>query len=158
MIPQIAKKPVAWFAVCVACVSGFEGLRTTAYFDVGGVPTACFGETRGIRVGDTFSPDQCKTMLVDRVKNEFGPGVDRCIRHPLPPERKAAFVSFAYNAGVPAFCGSSVARKENVGDTRGACDAMLLWNKVRIGGVLIPSPGLNKRRQQERALCLTGIV
>ena len=51
-------KPVAWFTVCVACVAGFEGLRTTPYFDSGGIPTACFGETRNIRMTDRFTTQQ----------------------------------------------------------------------------------------------------
>lgn len=152
------KQIAAWAVICVTCVAGFEGLRTSTYFDVGGIPTACFGETQGIKVGDKFTAEQCRQMLSNRIEQDFGPGVDRCVNHPLPPERKASYTSFAYNVGVTAFCNSSIAKRENAGDVRGACDALLLWNKIRVAGVLVYSPGLNNRRLQERKLCLTGSV
>lgn len=153
-ISQPTRKKAAWVAVCCTLLAGVEGLRTSVYFDVGGVPTACFGETEGIKLGDTFTPAQCREMLGNRVEQDFGPGVDRCVKHELPAHRKAAYTSFAYNAGISAFCGSSVAKLENAGDPVGACDAMMKWNKVRIAGVLVYSPGLNNRRTEERKLCL----
>lgn len=136
----------------MACVSGFEGLRQYAYDDVRGIPTICFGETLGVHRGDHKTTEECRIMLGDRIQ-EFGSGVDSCVPGPLPDARKAAYTSLAYNIGVGAFCGSSVARKANLGDARGSCDAMLLWNKA--AGV--PLPGLTNRRQQERALCLEGL-
>lgn len=151
------QRTVGWAAICVSCVAGFEGLRTSTYFDVGGVPTACFGETRNIKVGDKFTPEQCREMLADRIIQDFGPGVDRCIHHALPDKRKAAYTSFAYNVGVQAFCGSSAARLENVGKYAEACESMMKWNKIKVAGVLVYSPGLNNRRTQERDLCLEGV-
>ena len=148
------KQVATWAVICATFVAGFEGLRTSTYFDVGGIPTVCFGETQGIRVGDTFTPEQCRDMLADRIVRDFGPGVDRCVNHPLPPARKASYTSFAYNVGIAAFCRSSVARKENAGDVAGACDALLLYNKITVAGVKVYSPGLNNRRVQERELCL----
>jgi len=153
-----AKKGAAWVVICTSCVAGFEGLRTSTYFDVGGVPTVCFGETKNIKPGDKFTAEQCRQMLGDRIERDFGPGVDRCIRHALPPNRKAAYVSFAYNAGVGAFCGSSVARLENEGKPMEACNALMKWNKITVGGVRVYSPGLNNRRTEERKLCMEGLA
>ena len=150
------KKVAAWVIVCATVVAGFEGLRTSTYFDVGGVPTVCFGETKNINPGDKYTPAQCREMLGNRLVTDFGPGVDRCVRHALPDTRKAAYTSFAYNVGVGAFCRSSVAKRENAGDVVGACDALLLYNKITVAGVLVYSPGLARRRQQERQLCLAG--
>jgi lysozyme len=155
LIPEQHQKKAAWITLCVACVAGFEGLRTSTYFDVGGIPTVCFGETKNIKVGDKFTPEQCKNMLGDRLIRDFGPGVDKCVHHPLPPPRKAAYTSFAYNVGIKAFCGSTAARKENAGDIEGACNALMSWNKIRVAGVMVYSPGLNNRREEERQLCLT---
>ena len=150
-----AKKKVAtWAVICATCVAGFEGLRTSAYFDVGGIPTVCFGETKNVNPGDKYTPAQCREMLGDRLVTDFGPAVDRCVHHALPDTRKAAYTSFAYNVGVGAFCRSSIAKRENAGDVQGACDALLLYNKINVGGVLVYSPGLNNRRVQERELCL----
>ena len=152
------RQVAAWVVIAATAIAGFEGLRTSTYFDVTGVPTACFGETQGITPGEKFTPEQCREMLGDRIEKDFGPGVDRCITHTLPPARKAAYVSLAYNIGVSAFCGSSVARHENAGRFVEACDALLRWNKITVAGVKVYSPGLNKRREQERALCLAGSV
>lgn len=147
------KRAATWLTICVGCVAGFEGLRQAAYIDPVGIPTICFGETEGVRLGDQKTAEECRQLLGERVK-EFGDGVDSCVRVPLTPERKAAFTSMAYNVGVQAFCGSTLVRKANAGDWRGSCDEMLRWN--RAGGV--PWPGLTKRREAERELCMKGIA
>lgn len=154
------KKTVAagWLAICCSLVASEEGLRTSTYFDVGGVPTVCFGETKSIKPGDKFTPEQCREMLGNRVEHDFGPGVDKCAGSDLSATRKAAFVSFAYNAGIAAFCGSSMAKLQIAGNYAGACDALLKWNKVRIAGVLVVSPGLNNRRAEEHKLCMEDLT
>lgn len=148
-----ARKKAAWVSICVACVATAEGLRTVAYRDPVGIPTICFGETRGVSLGDTATVDECKDMLGSRVE-EFGAAVDKCVTHPLPQARKAAYVSFTYNVGVSAFCGSTLVRKENAGDAVGACNELPRWNKAKG----IPLPGLTVRREKERVLCMTGLV
>lgn len=150
MIPDQHKKKVAIVAICIACIAPAEGLRRVAYSDQVGVPTICFGETRGVKLGDTATAEQCKTMLADRVERDFLPGVKACITRPMPETRTAAFVSMAYNVGVETFCRSSVVTRYNAGDVQGACDAMLLY--VYAKGIKLP--GLVKRREQERELCL----
>jgi lysozyme len=155
------QKPVAWVAICTACLGVEEGLRTVAYKDPVGIPTFCIGETfnkkagRPVRIGDAATKEECEEMLVDRVVNDFGAGVDGCLKDPdaLPPQRKAAYTSLAYNIGVDAFCRSTAARKHNAGDVRGSCDAILLFNKA--GGIVWP--GLVKRREKERGMCLEGM-
>ena len=147
------KKRATWVAICVACTGTFEGLRTVAYRDPVGIPTVCFGETLGVKIGDKFTADQCKEMLGERVL-EFGRGVDKRTKVELPPERKAALVSFAYNVGVDAYCNSTLTRKLNAGDTVGACNELLRWTKAK--GITLP--GLVKRREQERELCMEGIA
>ena len=141
-------------AICVTLVGGFEGLRQTAYRDVIGVPTICFGETRGVKMGDTKTAEECRAMLAGRLQ-EFADGVAGCVpRFPdLPPARAAAQVSLAYNIGIGAYCRSSVARLLNAGQDRAACDAFLKWN--RAAGVVFP--GLTRRRETERALCMDGL-
>lgn len=120
-----------------------------AYLDPVGYPTLCFGETRGVKMGDTSTPDECKSLLSSRLQ-EFNAGVSRCIKADMSPSRRAAVVSFSYNVGVGAFCSSTFARKLNAGDPT-ACDELLRWTMAK--GVVLP--GLVKRREQERALCLT---
>ena len=136
--------------ICMACVASSEGLRQYAYRDVGGVWTICYGETKNIQKGDTATIAQCKEMLGARIERDFGPQVDKCVKGPIPPARKAALTSFAYNVGAGAMCRSSVVRKLNAGDVRGGCDALLLYDKA--GGKKVP--GLLSRRKKERELCL----
>lgn len=145
------KKAATWLAICVGCVASFEGLRTVAYSDPIGIPTVCFGETEGVRLGDRYSVDECRALLGSRVA-EFGEAVDRCVTVPLAPKRKAAYTSLAYNIGIMAFCKSTVVKRANAGDAQGSCDAILWFNKA--GGVVWP--GLEKRRKVERQYCLEG--
>lgn len=154
MIPPQHRKKAAIVAICVGCIAPAEGLRRVAYNDPVGIPTICFGETRGVKLGDRATTEQCKEMLADRVERDFLPGVEKCITKPLPDIRKAAFVSFAYNVGVDAFCKSSVQRLYNIGDIPGSCNALLLYTKAK--GITLP--GLVKRRESERALCMEGVA
>lgn len=158
-LPQPPEKsPVpkgVWLALCVACVSGFEGLRTVAYRDPVGIPTICFGETAKVSLGDTATADQCKDMLGARLL-EFGRQVDKCTPHTvLPPYRKAAVTSFAYNVGVKAYCSSTLARKLDAGDVKGGCNEFSKWvYATNRSGVRIELPGLVSRRAEERTMCL----
>jgi len=147
---KVAGRTATWLAIATACVGAFEGLRTLAYRDPVGIPTVCFGETRGVVMGDRHTIEECKDMLgVSLI--EFNAGVDSCIRAPLSDTRRAAVVSFAYNVGVGALCNSTFARRLNAGDPD-ACDELLKWTKA--GGVTWP--GLVRRRQDERKLCREG--
>jgi lysozyme len=139
----------------LACtvVGGFEGLRQTAYRDVVGVPTICYGETRGVKMGQTATKAECDTMLIEGLK-DFEGGVYSCAPglYDAPPERVVAHVSLAYNIGKGAYCKSTVVRRFNAGDIKGSCEAFLMWNKAKG----ITWPGLTRRRKAERELCLKG--
>ena len=141
-------------ALLVGLVGGFEGIRLTAYPDpaTGGEPwTVCYGHTEGVRPGDRFTLAECKELLREDL-GVYASGIEQCVRVPLPDERWVALVSFAYNVGIKAACGSSVVRLINAGRTRDGCNALLRWN--RAAGIVFP--GLTKRRQREQALCLDG--
>lgn len=153
MIKSVRAKVAAGagaIAIATAAVAAFEGLVLTTYPDVGGIPTYCYGETQGAEWGKTYSKEQCDEQLARRLV-EFNRGVDSCVTAALPDARRAAFVSLSYNIGTAAFCRSTVVRRINAGDVAGACDAILMWNKVN--GIVWR--GLVKRREQERALCLS---
>lgn len=141
-------------SLAVGIVGAWEGLRTKAYRDVVGIPTVCFGETRGVKMGDQYTVDECKAMLGDALV-EFETNMRRCLNNPdkIPDKPYVAFLSLSYNIGTGAFCRSTVARKANAGDLKGACDAILMWN--RAGGRVIQ--GLVNRRQDERKMCLEGV-
>jgi lysozyme len=149
------RKGTAAAALACAVVGGFEGLRQTAYRDVVGVATICYGETRGVKMGMTATKEQCNDMLLKGLQ-DFEAGVVRCAPGLAyaPDARIVAHVSLAYNIGVGAYCKSTVARRQNAGDVAGSCDAFLMWDKAK--GIRFP--GLTRRRQAERELCRRGLA
>lgn len=148
------KKSGVGLAAAIALIGSWEGVRTVAYRDIVGVPTVCFGETRGVKMGDRYTMDECRAMLGDGII-EFEAGMRKCLAAPdkVPEKAYVAFLSLSYNIGTGAFCKSTVARKANAGDYRGACDAISAWNKA--GGRVVK--GLVNRRADERRICLTGL-
>lgn len=142
--------------VAITLVGGFEGVRTVAYYDPPKVATICYGETRGVKIGDTATLEECKAMLRASL-DRFSTAIDKCLPPDLPDQTYVAFLSAAYNIGDAAFCGSSMARRATY-DLEGACDALLAWDKTTLAGVKVRLPGLTKRRQEERALCLEGLL
>lgn len=143
------KKKAGWAAIALTAVAGFEGLRQYAYLDPVGIPTICFGETKGVKMGDKATLEQCKGMLLDSLY-EAHESVSRCVKVPMTDSREAALVSFTYNIGGNAFCKSTLVRKLNSGDVVGACNELPRWNKA--SGIVLP--GLVKRREEEKKLCL----
>jgi lysozyme len=130
-----------------------EGRVLKTYRDIGGVLTYCDGAIENAQAGKTYTSAECDAQL-DRDLERHAAGIAKC----LPMERltdgqKVAFVDAAFNIGVSAFCGSSMARRANAGDMAGACDALLLWN--RAGGR--EAAGLTRRRERERELCRRGL-
>lgn len=135
-------------AIVTAFVAQHEGLRLWAYRDPVGVLTACYGHTGpDVQPGQTYTREQCRAML-ERDLARHAQAL-ACIHRPLTDGQKAAFVSFAYNVGPQAFCGSTLARKANAGDMAGACAELDKW--VYAKGQRLP--GLVKRRAAERAMC-----
>jgi GH24 family phage-related lysozyme (muramidase) len=83
--------------------------------------------------------------------------VDSCAPN-APVNVLAAFGDAVYNIGPRIACdttASTAARKLQGQDWEGACRELPKWDKARIGGVLVPLPGLTKRRAKEMALCLS---
>ncbi|MEI2386020.1 lysozyme [Breoghania sp. JC706] len=148
------KKGAAAAAVAVALIGGWEGLRLSAYRDIVGVPTVCYGETRGVTLGDRHTKPQCDAMLLASIQRHEA-GMRRCLKAPdaIPIKSYVAFVSLTYNIGVGAFCKSTTARRLNAGDVRGACESATWFNKA--GGRRVP--GLENRRAAEHELCLEGV-
>jgi lysozyme len=132
-------------ALAAPVVMHFEGLRTTPYLDPVGIPTVCFGET-AVQMR-SYSVAECRAMLLESME-KHGAQIAPCIPQDLPDHKKAAALSFAYNVGAGAFCGSTFARKLKAGDPS-ACAELSRWTYA--GGKELP--GLVKRRAAERAMC-----
>jgi len=130
----------------------FEGQRLTAYADLGGVWTLCDGHTTGVKPGDTATPEQCRAYLEQDMGHAYA-AVNRCITADLTIAQAAAFTDAAFNLGPQVVCGSTLQRMANAGDIRGACEQLTRWTYAA-GQEL---PGLVRRRQAERDLCVEGL-
>lgn len=148
------KKSAGLMAAAVALVGAWEGMKLVTYRDIVGVPTVCFGETRGVKMGDRYTAEQCREMLGDGLV-EFETGMRHCITNPdaIPDKPYVTFLSLSYNIGTGAFCRSTLVRKLNAGDIRGACNELPKWN--RAGGRVVK--GLSNRRAAEQKMCLEGL-
>ena len=153
---DLKKRAAALAAACAIAVP-MEGLRTKAYKDPVGIPTICFGSTKGVMLGDTATPEQCKAMLTKEMLESID-AVDRCVPG-LPVNVMAAYADAVFNLGPKIACDtarSTAARKLKAGDYVGACNELPRWDKANMPVVgLVPLPGLTKRRALERELCLS---
>ncbi|MEI4485585.1 lysozyme [Frigidibacter sp. MR17.14] len=140
-------------ALAVPTIRGYEGVVLKPYYDAVGVLTWCAGETEGIPKA-SYTVAECDSMLSKRVI-EFYLAIDACLPD-LPMPMLAAFTSTAYNIGKVGFCSSTMAKRARAGDRVGACNAILLWDKGRVNGVMQRIRGLTIRREKERELCLEG--
>ena len=139
----------------VDLICNFEGLRLKAYDDGVGVWTIGFGTTKypnGIRVkkGDTCTLDQAKAYMQNDLKS-FEQTVNNTVKVPLNQNQFDALVSLAYNIGTNAFSKSTLVKKLNANDIRGAADQFDVW--VNAGGKRMQ--GLVNRRAKEKALFLS---
>jgi lysozyme len=138
-------------AALIALVAQWEGKSNDPYFDViaNGVWTVCYGETNvPMR---RYSDAECEAMLADSLGN-YGKTVKELTPN-ISGNQLIAATSLAYNIGGNAYARSTVRRRFRLGDTKGACDAFLMW--TRAGGREVR--GLRNRREAERRICLTGL-
>ena len=147
----------AAIVIAVAFIGPWEGYAAKPYVDrVGtGYPiTWCYGETKSDGpvppLSTIFTKEECTKELEHSLSTRYAPAVDRCIHVTLPPHRKAALVSAAYNLGPSAVCNGPIARYINAGNVVAGCNALLAYDHAA-GRRL---PGLTRRRQAERAMCL----
>jgi lysozyme len=139
-------------AACAAtlfnCVPKFEGVILRGYRDPIGIVTACAGHTKTAVLGRAYTVEECDKLLVEDLV-AHAEGVKECIKPQLTTYQLAASVSFAFNVGVSQFCSSTMAKKFNAGDMKGACAELSRW--VHADGKELP--GLVARRKVERDMC-----
>ncbi|MTD32404.1 glycoside hydrolase family protein [Paludibacterium sp. dN 18-1] len=106
--------------------------------------------------------DQCVAQMAKRVPDYLGP-VDKLMPG-LPDNRRIAYTDTAWNLGTGVLTlrsknregqpvtGTSIVDLERVGKWQDACNRLLKFDKA--GGKVLP--GLVKRREEARNLCLQG--
>ena len=142
----------------IELIKSFEGFRANAYPDPksGGDPwTVGYGSTkfpsgRPVKKGDYVTPAQAEMYLREDVK-KFANSVDALVTAPLKQCQYDALVSFVYNLGATNFRNSTLLKKLNSKDYKGAADEFLRW--VSPGSSV--EAGLRRRRTAERNLFLS---
>ena len=145
----IAPSLLSLSMVGVGFIQSWEGTERVAYLDSVGVPTICTGSTKGVYVGQTATLGECEHRLIEDT-TYAGKAIQRCVREKITQGQYDALVSLAFNIGGGATCGSTLVRKLNQGDCRGAAEQFLRWDFAK-GHRL---RGLTNRRKAERELFL----
>lgn len=131
------------------------GVALTAYRCSAGVWTIGWGETEGVKPGDTCTKEQADSWLCDDISERAERVRALC---KVEPGRKelGALVSLSYNIGLAALERSTVLRMHNAGKPLAAARAFELWNKAKstATGKLEESAGLTRRRKAEAAMYL----
>ena len=131
-----------------ALSKSFEGLRLTAYQDVGGVWTIGYGHTGpNVRAGLTITQAEADALLRSDVEDAVT-CVNRAVNVPITQNQFDALVDFCFNCGRGSQLQSTLLRKVNIGDFAGAAAQFALWDHA--GGEVVE--GLVKRRTAEAEL------
>lgn len=136
-----------------ATVATWEGEMRTPYLDIGGVPTACFGDTKDVDMSRDYSAAECEQRLERQLIAHAEPVLACVPELKGRPYQLAASVSLAYNIGTGAFCKSTVAKHFRAARWREGCDGFPAWRFA--GGREVR--GLLNRRREEQALCRRGL-
>lgn len=136
----------------IQLIYGFEGVRFVAYDDGVGIWTIGYGTTvypNGIKVkkGDICTEEQAKFYMTYDLK-KFERTVNKVVVVEINQNQFDVLVSLAYNIGIDAFVKSTLLRKLNAGDYKGAAAQFDVWNRAS-GRVM---QGLVNRRAVERQL------
>ena len=134
----------------------WEGLKTKAYKDAGGVWTIGYGHTAmaGSPVpyqGQVITAAEAESILLkDLVQYEAA--VANNVNVKLNDNQFAALVSFTFNVGINAFKKSKLLKKLNNGNFDAVPAELMKWNKA--GGKKLQ--GLVNRRRAEGYLWMEG--
>jgi len=157
--PATSRRVATATALAIAIAVPAEGLRQWAYRDPVGILTVCYGSTKSVEKGREYSLEECRVRLSGDM-NEAIEIVEKC-QPGLPEPVLAAFSDAVFNMGPRVACdkfNSTAARHLAAGNIKAACQELPRWNKARVAGVLVPLPGLTKRRAAESSLCMSGVV
>jgi len=125
-----------------------EGFKNKAYKDSKGLLTIGVGHL--IKADEahlkdaTLTDEQVKELLRSDLK-WCSEAVESSVKVPLTQNQYDALYSLCFNIGETNFRKSTVVKKINENDLKGAADAILMWNKPAV---------LENRRKRERALFL----
>lgn len=143
----LVRKLAATLTLSAAGVAGIvqhEASVPVVYRDVAGINTVCVGHVTSAPVGSRFTNDECAELLQadTQVAQDT---IRKAVKVPISQDQYDSLVSFVFNVGTGAFKSSTLLRKLNAGDCRGAASEFPKWDMA--GGKHVP--GLLRRRQDE---------
>ena len=140
----------------LAKLKQWEGLKTKAYKDAGGVWTIGYGHT-----ATAGEPKPCAGMVITAAEAEsillkdltqYEAAVESLVKVELNDNQFAALVSFVYNIPLASFKKSTLLKKLNAGNYDAVPTELMKWTKA--GGKKIQ--GLVNRRRAEGYLWMEG--
>ena len=111
-----------------AVIQNNEGYSSTAYRDSAGVPTICYGETRGVQMGQKRSLSDCQKQLIQSAGEHAQALVG--LPESLPDVPLLGSLDLAYNVGVAGFNSSTPKRELAKGNYKAAGKAVLEWRYI----------------------------
>lgn len=131
----------------LALIAAHEGLKLEAYLCPAGVPTIGYGHTKGVRMGDTITPDQADKFLREDLADAEKAVNSQSLK--INQNQYDALVCFTFNVGVGNFGKSTLLKKVKANaDDPAIRNEFARWNKG--GGKVLP--GLTRRRKEEADL------
>ena len=131
-------------------IQGEEDFRAEAYKDTGGIWTIGYGHIKNVKQGDKITKQEAERLYIKDFNEHIKPLKE--VKVPLSDNEKIALASFIYNVGPNAFKTSTLLKKLNVGDKKGAAQEFKRW--IYDNGKV--QKGLVNRRNREMNLFLKG--
>lgn len=144
----------AVLATATPFIAKWEGLSLVAYKDIVGVLTVCYGETRGVQMGDKYSKAECEEMLRKSVAEYYSKLQPYMTNKEIPIGVQASLLELAYNVGISAAGNSTMMKLANQGKYKEACQQLDKW--VKAGGGRVQGL-VNRRADSKVNLCLKGL-
>lgn len=110
----------------MAMIREYEGFRTEAYQDSGGVWTCGYGHVDGVKQGDTCDAAQAQAWL-DQDLTVAEDAVSDLVSVALSENQFAALVLFVFNVGRAAFAKSTLLKQLNQGNYSAVPKYLSAW-------------------------------
>lgn len=128
-----------------------EGSRNKAYKDSKGLWTIGVGHLIKADEQHLITTTLTDAQVEELLRNDLkwcSAAVENSVKVPLTQKQFDALYSLCFNIGETNFKKSTVVRRLNAGDYKGAADAIEMWNKPAV---------LINRRKREKALFLADV-
>lgn len=137
-----------------------EGVSLDAYMDSVGVPTICYGSTKGIQLGQHYTAEQCEDLLKKDMLEH-----SRLVWADVDPSTVSlgvfiSVVDFTYNVGVQNYRTSTLRRHLRAGDYEAVCMEFPRWKYAGGKDCSLQESnckGVWTRRMDEQAMCRSGL-